>query len=138
MRKFFITTLLAMALLSNLVISTAFSAAAAAAADKEAFKAMLIEVLKENPEILFDIMKENNSKFIQTITSASESARVNELEAKWQQDKKIIKNFTAEKRPTLGDKNAPNTLYVFSDFLCTYCQKTAGTVETFIDRKSVV
>ena len=80
MRKFFITTLLTMALLSNLVISTAFSAAAAAAADKEAFKAMLIEVLKENPEILFDIMKENDSKFIQTITSASESARVNELE----------------------------------------------------------
>ena len=120
MRKFFITTLLAMALLSNLVISTAFSATAA---DKEAFKAMLIEVLKENPEILFDIMKENDSKFIQTITSASESARVNELEAKWQQDKKIVKNFTTEKRPMLGDKNAPNTLYVFSDFLCTYCQK---------------
>ncbi len=129
MRKFFITTLLAMALLSNLVISTAFSATAA---DKEAFKAMLIEVLKENPEILFDIMKENDSKFIQTITSASESARVNELEAKWQQDKKIVKNFTTEKRPMLGDKNAPNTLYVFSYFLCTYCQKTAGTVETFI------
>ena len=96
MRKFFITTLLAMALLSNLVISTAFSATAA---DKEAFKAMLIEVLKENPEILFDIMKENDSKFIQTITSASESARVNELEAKWQQDKKIVKNFTTEKTP---------------------------------------
>lgn len=129
MKKFSITTLLTMSLLLNFVISTAFSATTE---EKEAFKAMLVEVLKENPEILFDIMKENDSKFIQTITSASESARANELEAKWQQDKKLVKNFTAEKRPMLGDKNAPNTLYVFSDFLCTYCQKTAGTVETFI------
>lgn len=106
--------------------------AASGTTDKEAFKAMLIEVLKENPEILFDVMKENDSQFIKTITTASETSRSNELEAQWQKDIKEPKAFTNTNRPYLGDKNAPHTLYIFSDFLCTYCQKTAGVVETFI------
>lgn len=100
--------------------------------DKEAFKTMLMEVLKENPEILFDVMKENDSLFIKTITTASETSRTNELEAQWQKDIKEAKTFASANRPCLGDKNAPYTLYIFSDFLCTYCQKTAGVVETFI------
>lgn len=100
--------------------------------DKEAFKAMLIEVLKENPEILFNVMKENDSEFIKTITTASETSRSNELEARWKKDIKEAKTFTAAKHPILGDKDAPHTLYIFSDFLCAYCQKTAGVVEAFI------
>lgn len=106
--------------------------AAQNASDKEAFKAMLMEVLKENPEILFDVMKENDSQFIKTITAASETSRTNELETQWKKDISDPKTFTSASRPYLGDKNAPHTLYIFSDFLCTYCQKTAGVVEAFI------
>lgn len=111
---------------------SAVSPALAADTDKEAFKAMLIEVLRENPDILFNVMKENDNEFIKTITTASETARTDELEAQWKKDLETIKTFTADKRPMLGNKNAPNTLYIFSDFLCSYCQKTAGIVETFV------
>ena len=111
---------------------SAVSPALAADTDKEAFKAMLIEVLRKNPDILFNVMKENDNEFIKTITTASETARTDELEAQWKKDLETIKTFTADKRPMLGNKNAPNTLYIFSDFLCSYCQKTAGIVETFV------
>lgn len=99
--------------------------------DKTAFKQMLKEVLEENPEILFDVMKKNDAAFIESITTASETARTHELSTQWAKDVMKPKSFTADKRPMLGNKNAPNTLYIFSDFLCTYCQKAAGTVESF-------
>lgn len=130
MKKLFILTLLSLFWLPCQAL--AVSSKAPAISDKEAFKAMLIEVLKENPEILFDVMKENDSAFIKAITTASETSRTNELETKWNKDIKAPKTFAGAKRPYLGDQNAPNTLYIFSDFLCTYCQKTAGVVETFI------
>lgn len=126
MKKFVIVSLFSLFLLPCPTM------AAQNASDKEAFKTMLMEVLKENPEILFNVMKENDSQFIKTITTASETSRTNELEAQWQKDIKEPKTFTSTNRPYLGDKNAPRTLYIFSDFLCTYCQKTAGVVETFI------
>lgn len=104
----------------------------AADTDKETFKKMLTEVLQENPEILFDVMKKHDNEFIKTITTASETARTNELETQWKKDLETVKQFTATNRPMLGNKNAPNTLYIFSDFLCAYCQKTASVVEAFI------
>lgn len=130
MKKLFIITLLSLFLLPSHVLAAANKAPALS--DKEAFKTMLIDVLKENPEILFDVMKENDSAFIKTITTASETSRTNEMETKWAQDSKEPKTFTSASRPFLGDAKAPHTLYIFSDFLCTYCQKTAGVVETFI------
>ncbi len=106
--------------------------AVSAVSEKEAFKSMLMEVLKENPDILFNVLKENDSEFIKTITTASETSRTRDLESQWKKDSKEPKTFADAKRPYLGDSSAPNTLYIFSDFLCTYCQKTAGVVETFI------
>lgn len=102
--------------------------------DKEAFKKMLIEVLNENPDILFDIMQKNNEEFIKTITNASKSVRENELSNQWQKDIKVEKKFVSENRPTLGNENASNTIYIFSDFLCSYCQKSAQIVESFIQK----
>lgn len=132
MKKFFLIFLLTLFLLP------CPARAASVVADKEAFKAMLIEILKENPDILFNVMKENDKEFIKTITMASETSRTNELEAKWKKDINEPKTFASAKRPFLGDSNAPHTLYIFSDFLCTYCQKTAGVVETFIKEHSDV
>lgn len=131
MKKLFIITLLSLFLLPGHVLAVSNNAPVL---DKEAFKTMLKEVLKENPEILFDVMKENDSAFIKAITTASETSRTNEMENKWSKDIKEPKTFTGANRPYLGDKNAPHTLYIFSDFLCTYCQKTAGTVEAFINQ----
>lgn len=129
MKKLFIIALLSLFLLPCHALAVSNKAPVL---DKEAFKIMLKEVLKENPEILFDVMKENDSAFIKTITTASETSRTNEMEAKWNKDIKEPKNFTSANRPYLGEQNAPHTLFIFSDFLCTYCQKTAGTVEAFI------
>lgn len=128
MKKIFIITLLSLFLLP----CHALAASNKTLSDKEAFKTMLKKVLKENPEILFDVMKENDSTFIKTITTASETAHTSEMETQWDKDSKEPKTFTSANRPYFGDINAPNTLYIFSDFLCTYCQKTAGVVETFI------
>ena len=119
-------------LLLTLFLLPYHAQAASAVSDKEAFKTMLMEVLKENPDILFNVLKENDSEFIKTITTASETSRTNQLESQWKKDIKEPKTFTGANRPYLGDANAPHTLYIFSDFLCTYCQKTAGVVETFI------
>lgn len=102
--------------------------------DKEAFKKMLTEVLNENPEILFDVMKKNNVEFISTITNASKTVRDEELNNQWKKDIKVQKKFISENRPTLGNANANNTIYIFSDFLCTYCQKSAQIVESFIQK----
>lgn len=133
MKKLCIAFLLALFLLPcSTALAAPDTAGATGTIDKEAFKTMLREVLKENPEILFDIMKQNDSEFIKTITTASETSRTSELETQWKKDIKEPKTFVTANRPYLGDKNAPNTLYIFSDFLCTYCQKTAGVVEAFI------
>lgn len=131
MKRFFLVFLFVFLLMPH-APAVSNAANVSGSSDKEAFKAMLMEVLKENPEILFDVMKNNDSEFIKTITTASETSRTSELESQWQKDSKEPKSFAGANRPFLGDKNAPHTLYIFSDFLCTYCQKTAGVVETFI------
>lgn len=103
--------------------------------DKE-FKAALIKLLKDEPEIIFNVLGENSTELINTITIASEKARTAKLEAEWKKDLQVPKNLDLKNRPMLGTSAAKNTIVGYSDFLCSYCAQGARTIQVLLNKRN--
>ena len=103
--------------------------------DKELREA-IIRILKNEPEIIFDVMEENSVELIQAITKASEIVRSAKLEEAWGKDVQNPKSFDLENRPSQGNANAKNLIVGYSDFLCSYCAQAAKTMYRLMDKRN--
>ena len=97
--------------------------------------------LKNNPDIIFEVMKKEPVKFIDTLNEAGreyqtlkrEDDTKKEKEAMEQQFANPVKPEIDEKRAIRGPKDAPITIVEYSDFQCGYCGKAFKTVEKLMD-----
>lgn len=89
----------------------------------------LINLLKKEPEIVFNVLDANGEKLIITITNASETMRASKVKTQWKKDLTIPKTYKVKSRPSLGNEKAPYTIVAYSDFLCSYCLQGAKTIE---------
>ena len=103
--------------------------------DKELREA-IIRILKNEPEILFNVMEENSVELIQTITKASEIMRSAKLEEAWQKDVQNPKSMDLKNRPIQGKANAKNIIVGYSDFLCSYCAQAAKTMHSLMAKRN--
>lgn len=93
------------------------------------FKAMLQRTLKENPDLVMDILKEHSEQVLDIAQQGNEEKKKPYLQNKWKEDAKISKAIKIENRPTKGDPNAPVLIAVFSDFSCPHCAKASRVIE---------
>lgn len=99
---------------------------------KEALKKTLVE----NPEIIYEVIKQHPVEFLEVLNSAARDAqqkqRQNQAKEAEQeleeQFKNPLKPKIDESRAMLGPKSAPITIVEYSDFECPYCTRGYQTV----------
>lgn len=94
------------------------------------------KVIEKNPDIVFDVIKNNPKKFLDTVNETAKLARKEE-EKNFQaeQDKMREAEFKNPKVPVVqanraidGKKDAKITIVEYSDFQCPFCQRGANTI----------
>lgn len=99
------------------------------ALSKEDLRLLIIETLEKEPEILFNILKENDEAFIKSITDASATLAQKKVTSAWEEEVKTPKKYSVENRPHKGKKDAPYTIAAISDFTCNFCGNASQTLE---------
>ena len=100
------------------------------------------KVLKENPEILYQVIQENPAEFMAVLQVAAKQAQQQEAITKKLQEKKEFEaSFNNPLKPTIrkdeairGSKDAPLVLVEYSDFQCPFCQRGYNTVMELMEK----
>ncbi|MFP5222427.1 MAG: DsbA family protein [Acidobacteriota bacterium] len=119
MRKFAL-----IAIVTALALGTSMSAYSAVT------KEDLRKALKENPEILLDVLREHNIELFEIVDSGIKAKRADEV--KKRREAELAKPLTPVvdvARVVVGSPDAPVTIVEYSDFLCSYCAKGAKTLD---------
>ncbi len=105
-------------------------------------KKQLGEMLKKNPELITDVIKENPSQFIEALNEAVKAAQGDQRKkAEMAEKKKLEESFSNPMVPALDDndvvrgtKGGPITLVEYSDFECPFCKRGYDTVNALLKK----
>lgn len=100
------------------------------------------EILKKNPNLITDVIKENPAEFIEALNSAVKAAQADQRKkAEVAEKKKLEESFNNPMKPQIrpdeiirGTKGAPITLIEYSDFECPFCSKGYDTVTQLLEK----
>ncbi|MDO5537739.1 MAG: thioredoxin domain-containing protein [Desulfovibrionaceae bacterium] len=116
-------------------LSLAFGAgpAQAAAPTAQELRPALEQLLRENPEVLLDFMREHCESLLDIVQQGSDQRRLANFEAQWAHDVKEPKKVATRNRPRMGSSNARVQIISFSDFTCQYCLRAEKTIEEVLN-----
>lgn len=119
------------ALLAGLLFfpSPCAQAASVSASD---LKPALEQLLRENPEILLDFLRQHSETVLDIAQQGSNLRREANMVRQWKSDRETEKKVALEGRPMVGDPSARVRIVAFSDFTCQYCQRAESTVEALL------
>jgi protein-disulfide isomerase len=132
--------------ISLAVIVGALLLTAGCDSNDDQFKQKVTTVLKENPEIIFDAIKERPMEFVGVLQVAMDAAK-QELAEKTKESeeealKQLVEKHLAEPlQPAIredeairGSKSAPLVLVEYSDFECPFCSRGYSVVSELMER----
>ena len=108
-------------------------AGAATPADAE-LKAALQRLLKENPEIVLDVLKDNSEAVLEIAQQGSVIRKRKAMLAQWERDAQVPKKIDLTDRVFRGSQIAPVTIVAYSDFTCPYCKQAELTITQLLKK----
>lgn len=105
-------------------------------------KTEIRKVLKENPEILFEIIRENPTEFMDSVQDAVNQAKQQGAANQGKREQQALEAaFANPLKPVLrkdetirGVAGAPLVLVEYSDFECPYCARGSQTVQQLLKK----
>jgi protein-disulfide isomerase len=131
MRRIVVSVLLLLLVLTVTGVSQA-DPAGGEPMSEDAFVRMLEKVLRDNPDIVLEVLRRNSESVLDIAQQGSVSRRRRTLETQWRNDVKVPKRVRAEGHPTLGSANAKVRIVAFTDFTCHFCQQASQVVDVIL------
>lgn len=94
----------------------------------EALKKTLRQLLKDNPDIILDVLKENSETVLEIAQQGNMLRKRKAMLGQWSEDAKHPKKIDLNGRAFRGNINAPVTIVAYSDFTCPYCRQAEFTL----------
>ena len=111
----------------SLFLRSCLSAHAASSSD-EALRASLQRILKEHPELVLDVLKDNSEAVLEIAQQGNMLRKRKAALAQWESDAAQHKDINLDGRAFRGAANAPVTIVAYSDFTCPYCRQAEQTM----------
>lgn len=105
------------------------------ASEQSKLKNEIAKFLKENPDLVLQILRENDMAILDLLERASQKRYMMQEEARM--EKSFEKPLTPEielTRAIRGNKNAKITIVEYSDFQCPYCSRAYYTVNELLKK----
>lgn len=111
------------------------SCAQSARTNQAELKDQIRTVLKENPELVMEVLRDNKAEVYTIVEQGVAERRRIEAEERLKAELEQPKTPSVNPmRPIRGPEDAPVTVVEYSDFLCPYCSKGAETVKQLMEK----
>lgn len=89
-------------------------------------------LLREHPEVLMKVLRDNSEELFFIMREGSQKAQRKAITTQWLADLDVPKQATLTDRIIRGGDDAPVTIVAFSDFTCPYCEQAAFTLNSVL------